>query len=145
MLREDSSPAQVVGWFTRFDIRVISHEAIYRPIWQDKKAGGTHHVHLRRANTRIRKRYGHYDSSGRLDGKRHVSTRLAGATDRSRIGHWEVDTVLGDGKAGARKRSAISSTAARKSYSSARRNSCRVSLTASSILVSSARRILRGS
>ena len=101
MLREDFSPAQVVGWFARFDILVISHETIYRHIWKDKKAGGTLHVHLRRANKRIRKRYGAYDSRGRLAGKRHISTRPAGATNRSRIGHWEVDTVLGDSQAGA--------------------------------------------
>lgn len=101
VLREDYSRAQVVGWFARFDILVISHETIYRHIWQDKKAGGTLHVHLRRANKRIRKRYGSYDSRGRLAGKRHISTRPAGATNRSRIGHWEVDTVLGDSQGGA--------------------------------------------
>jgi transposase, IS30 family len=101
MLREDFSPAQVVGWFARFDILSISHETIYRHIWQDKQAGGTLHVHLRRANKRIRKRYGRYDSRGRLAGKRHISARPAGATNRSRIGHWEVDTVLGDSQAGA--------------------------------------------
>ena len=87
VLREDYSPAQVVGWFGRFNILVISHETIYRHIWQDKKAGGTLHVHLRRASKRIRKRYGSYDSRGRLAGKRHISTRPAGATNRSRIGH----------------------------------------------------------
>ena len=101
MLREDFSPAQVVGWFARFDILIISHETIYRHIWKDKKAGGTLHVHLRRANKQIRKRYGAYDSRGRLAGKRHISTRPAGATNRTRIGHWEVDTVLGDSQAGA--------------------------------------------
>ena len=101
VLREDYSPAQVAGWFARFKILVISHETIYRHIWQDKKAGGTVHVHLRRAKKRIRKRYGAYDSRGRLAGKRHISPRPAGATNRSRFGHWEVDTVLGDSQAGA--------------------------------------------
>jgi transposase, IS30 family len=101
VLREDYSPAQVVGWFARFQILVISHETIYRHIWQDKQAGGTLHVHLRRANKRFRKRYGQYDSRGRLAGKRHISTRPPGATNRSRIGHWEVDTVLGASQGGA--------------------------------------------
>jgi transposase, IS30 family len=50
VLREDFSPAQVVGWFARFDTLVISHETIYWHIWTDKAAGGTLHVHLRRAN-----------------------------------------------------------------------------------------------
>ena len=46
-------------------------------------AGGTLHVHLRRAKKRIRKRYGSYDSRGQLAGKRHISRRLGGATNRS--------------------------------------------------------------
>ena len=101
VLREDFSPEQVVGWFTRFKILAISHETIYRYIWEDKRRGGTLHVHLRRANKRFRKRYGAYDSRGRLAGKRHISTRPAGAEHRSRYGHWEVDTVLGNSQSGA--------------------------------------------
>ena len=100
VLREDYSPAQVAGWFARFKMLVISHETIYRHIWQDKKAGGTLHVHLRRAKKRIRKRYGAYDSRGRLAGKRPIATRPPGAAHRSRFGHWEGDTVLGAGQAG---------------------------------------------
>jgi IS30 family transposase len=101
VLREDFSPEQVVGWFSRFRILAISHETIYRYIWEDKARGGTLHVHLRRANKRFRKRYGAYDSRGRLAGKRHISTRPAGAENRSRHGHWEVDTVLGNSQSGA--------------------------------------------
>jgi transposase, IS30 family len=101
VLREDYSPAQVVGWFARFKILAISHETIYRYIWEDQARGGTLHVHLRRANKPFRKRYGAYDSRGRLAGKRHISTRPAGAENRSRVGHWEVDTVLGNSQGGA--------------------------------------------
>lgn len=101
VLREDWSPEQIVGWFARFRILEISHETIYRRIWEDKKRGGTLHVHLRRANKPFRKRYGAYDSRGRLAGKRHISTRPAGATNRSRFGHWEGDTVLGHSQSGA--------------------------------------------
>ena len=100
-LREDWSPEQVVGWFARFKILAISHETIYRHIWVDQQHGGTLHVHLRRANKPFRKRYGAYDSRGRLAGKRHISTRPAGAEQRSRVGHWEGDTVLGASQAGA--------------------------------------------
>lgn len=101
VLREDYSPEQVVGWFARFEILAISHETIYRYIWEDQARGGTLHVHLRRANKPFRKRYGAYDSRGRLAGKRHISTRPAGAENRSRVGHWEVDTVLGNSQGGA--------------------------------------------
>jgi len=78
--------AEVVGWFVRFNLLEISHETIYRHIWKVTQSGGNLQVHLRRANTRFRKRYGAYDSRGRLAGKRHISTRATGATHRSRIG-----------------------------------------------------------
>ena len=100
VLREDFSPEQVVGWFARYRILAISHETIYRYIWEDKARGGTLHVHLRRANKRFRKRYGAYDSRGRLAGKRHISTRPPSAEHRTRVGHWEIDTVLGNSQGG---------------------------------------------
>lgn len=101
VLREDWSPEQVVGWFARFRILAISHETIYRYIWKDKQRGGTLWTHLRVATKHVRKRYGHYDSRGRLAGKRHISERPAGAEHRSRFGHWEGDTVLGNTQHGA--------------------------------------------
>jgi len=101
VLREDWSPEQVVGWFARFRILTISHETIYRYVWKDKARGGTLWTHLRVATKHVRKRYGRYDSRGRLAGKRHISERPAGAEHRSRIGHWEGDTVLGNTQHGA--------------------------------------------
>jgi transposase, IS30 family len=101
LLREDWSPEQIVGWCARFAILAISHETIYRRIWKDKKTGGTLWTHLRIVTKNLRKRYGTYDSRGRLAGKRHISTRPAGAEHRSRLGHWEGDTVLGNTQHGA--------------------------------------------
>ena len=57
-------------------------------------------MHLRCAYKPFRKRYGAYDSRGRLAGKRPIATRPPGAEHRSRFGHWEGDTVLGAGQAG---------------------------------------------
>jgi len=64
VLRQDYSPAQVVGWFARFTLLTISHETIYRNIRHDKQRGGTLHVHLRRENMRFRKRYGPATAAG---------------------------------------------------------------------------------
>jgi len=94
-LREDWSPEQIVGWCQRFDLLAISHETIYRHIHTDRENGGTLYTHLRVMTKNLRKRYGTYDSRGRLAGKRHISTRPAGAENRSRFGHWEGDTVMG--------------------------------------------------
>lgn len=101
VLREDFSPEQTAGWLGTYDILSISHETIYRHIWADKAAGGTLHTHLRCAQKQLRKRYGAYDSRGRLAGKRPIATRPAGATNRSTLGHWEIDTVLGNSPGGA--------------------------------------------
>ena len=74
----------------------ISHETIYRHVWRDLKAGGTLHVHLRCARKQCRKRYGRYDSRGRLAGKRMIGERPATVERRKRIGHWEIDTMMGE-------------------------------------------------
>ena len=100
LLREDWSPEQIAGWLRRHGRLRISHETIYRWIWADKAAGGTLYRHLRGARKQKRKRYGAYDSRGRLAGKRPITSRPPGAHHRSRLGHWEGDTMLGAGQAG---------------------------------------------
>jgi IS30 family transposase len=94
------SPEQIAGRLRREGKLRISHETIYRYIWADKRRGGSLYTHLRGAQKRRRKRYGAYDSRGRLAGKRSITTRPPGAEHRSRVGHWEADTVLGAGQAG---------------------------------------------
>lgn len=101
LLGEDWSPEQIVGRCASVGGLRISHETIYRHIWADKDRGGTLWTHLRVATKRRRKRYGRYDSRGRLAGKRHISERPVGAEHRSRFGHWEGDTVLGNTQHGA--------------------------------------------
>ena len=93
MLKEQWSPEQIVGRLA--GELAISHETIYRHIWADKQRGGKLYKHLRGAAKRRRKRYGKYDSRGRLAGKRHISERPATVEDRRQVGHWEIDTVMG--------------------------------------------------
>lgn len=101
LLREDWSPEQVAGRLRLDRELAISHETIYRYVWADKQAGGTLYRHLRGARKRRRKRYGRYDSRGRLAGKRPITTRPAAVETRRELGHWEGDTMLGDSQAGA--------------------------------------------
>lgn len=101
LVHADWSPEQIAGWLRRHGILAISHETIYRYIWEDKHSGGGLYLHLRGARKQCRKRYGAYDSRGRLAGKRPITARPAGAEKRSRFGHWEGDTMLGAGQAGA--------------------------------------------
>ena len=99
MIREGFSPEQVVGRRTLEGQRVMSHETIYRWLWADKRGGGTLWRHLRGARKQRRKRYGRYDSRGRLAGKKRIEQRPAVVASRKRIGDWEIDTVHGRGKA----------------------------------------------
>ena len=100
LLREDWSPEQVAGWLRRHHELAISHETIYRYVWAEKRAGGTLYQHLRGSRKRRRKRYGRYDSRGRLAGKRPISARPAAVETRRELGHWEADTILGASQAG---------------------------------------------
>jgi IS30 family transposase len=96
-LREDWSPEQVAGRLGEDGVLSISHETIYRHVWADKRRGGDLYRHLRGAQKQRRKRYGAYDSRGRLAGKRSLSERPACVETRQQIGHWEIDTVMGAG------------------------------------------------
>jgi len=97
MLRLDWSPEQVAGELWRTGALSISHETIYRYVWADRARGGSLASHLRGASKQRRKRYGRYDSRGRLAGKRHISTRPSFIERRRQVGHWEIDTVMGGG------------------------------------------------
>ena len=100
LLREDWSPEQIAGRLRRRRVLTIGHETIYRHIRHDQRAGGHLYTHLRCAQKQRRKRYGAYDSRGRLADTRPIAARPAGAEHRSRFGHWEGDTMLGDGQSG---------------------------------------------
>ena len=94
-LEEWWSPEQIAGRLRQQRRLCISHETIYRYVWNDMLRGGSLHRFLRGARKQRRKRYRSYDSRGRLAGKRHISERPAAANKRSRIGHLEGDTVMG--------------------------------------------------
>src|SRR3712207_562284 len=88
LLGRQWSPEQVAGYLRRAGRLAISHETIYRHVWQDKRRGGTPHTHLRGARKKRRKRYGAYDRRGRLAGKRMISERPPEVDTRSQLGHW---------------------------------------------------------
>jgi IS30 family transposase len=100
LVREDWSPEQIAGRLRLDQELRISHETIYRYLWADKRQGGQLYRHLRGACKQRRKRYGRYDSRGRLAGKRPITARPAVVAERTEFGHWEGDTVLGASQAG---------------------------------------------
>ena len=99
LIRQRLSPEQIVGRRLLEGQAVMSHETIYRWIWADKRCGGSLWRNLRGARKQRRKRYGQYDSRGRLAGKKPIEQRPAVVASRERIGDWEIDTVHGCGTA----------------------------------------------
>ena len=95
LLAHKLSPEQISNTLKRFKLFNISHETIYQYLLHDKKHGGSWHKYLRIVPKRRRKRYGSYDSRGKLAGKRHISERPEHINHRMRFGHWEGDTVIG--------------------------------------------------
>jgi len=94
-LRRQWSPEQISGRLRLTKELSISHETIYRYVWQDKVDGGNLHKELRGSRKQRRKQHNSYDSRGRLAGKRHISERPSSVESRRTIGHWEADTVVG--------------------------------------------------
>jgi transposase, IS30 family len=97
-LRLDWSPEQIALTLRWDRVLTISHETIYRYIWQDHKSGGDLYRHLRQSRKRRRKRYRRPDSRGVLRGKRSITERPAEAEKRLRRGHVEIDLMHGRSK-----------------------------------------------
>jgi len=97
LLRLKWSPEQISGYLKRIGRLSISHETIYEYVWANKAKGGSLYMHLRCNGKKRRKRYGAYDSRGRLAEKKHISMRPQSVEERKYLGHWEIDTVMGEG------------------------------------------------
>ncbi len=95
-LRQEWSPEQISGWLQCQHQGGVSHERIYQYVYDDKRAGGTLHGHLRCQKQR-RKRYGSHDRRGQLANRRCISERPALVDSRTRLGDWEADTIVGKG------------------------------------------------
>lgn len=94
LLGEDLSPEQIAGRLREEGRLMISHETIYKYVWDDKSRGGELYLHLRQPVKR-RKRYATKERRGRVAGKRHISERPAAIEQRVELGHWEMDTMMG--------------------------------------------------
>jgi len=100
LLRQTWSPEQISGRLKSEHGITLSHEWMYRYIYQDKQAGGDLYRSLRCQKTR-RKRYGRYSRRGRIPNQVSIDERPAVVATRQRIGDWEGDTVIGKGHRGA--------------------------------------------
>ena len=95
-LREDKSPEQISG-IMRNEQRclVISHEAIYQHVWENKRKGGTLCKHLRNQGRRYQKRGNSKGNSGVIPNRIGIEQRPVIVEQRERVGDYEVDLIIG--------------------------------------------------
>ncbi|MDP0589841.1 MAG: IS30 family transposase [Candidatus Endonucleobacter bathymodioli] len=84
-LRIEWSPEQVSGWLLDDQEKLISHETIYRHIWDDKQAGGDLYTHLRRRKKYDKRRNGK-STRGQIKNRVIIDERPSIVDDKSRIG-----------------------------------------------------------
>lgn len=100
-IRKKLSPEQVVGRFRLEGVPCVSHETIYRHIWQDKARGGNLHIHLRNKGKHYRKRGDARDKRGVIPNRTDIDARPRIVEERSRFGDFEADTIIGKAHKGA--------------------------------------------
>lgn len=98
LLKLDLSPEQISGYLKREKYAVLSHETIYRYIYEDYAQGGHLYLRLRLIPKGYRKRYGSYQQRGQLIDRVSIDERPPIVEARSRIGDWEGDTIIGKGR-----------------------------------------------
>jgi len=95
LISQQLSPQQVVDYLRRHHKVTLHHETVYQYIYTDKAEGGGLYRHLRVASKPYRKRYGSYETRGRIKHRVDIDERPAVVSRRNRVGDWEGDTVMG--------------------------------------------------
>jgi len=81
---------------------MVSHESIYKFVYQDKYNGGLLYKNLRVASKKYRKRYGSgKNKRGIIKNKISIDERLDCINNKERVGDWEIDTIVGKDNKGA--------------------------------------------
>ncbi len=99
---EQWSPEQISGYCKENNIDMVSHESIYKFVYQEKDNGGMLYKNLRVASKKYRKRYG----SGKIKrcvikDKVSIDHRPDCINNKERVGDWEIDTIVGKNNKGA--------------------------------------------
>lgn len=89
------SPDQIAGELESLGLSKISHETIYRRIYDDKATGGSLHTHLRHKVNSYRNRNLSQDNRGRIKNAISIEERPEIVEERSRLGDLEMDLIMG--------------------------------------------------
>ena len=91
------SPEQSAGRWQVRQHRWISHEAIYQYLVRNRRAGGTLDQWLPQGRKTRRRRCGRQRVGGPRG--RSITERPTIVEQRTQVGHWELDTLMGPGRA----------------------------------------------
>ena len=95
LLKEAYSPEQAAGRVALEGYEPVSHETLYKRIYEDKAIGGSLWKMLRCCKKR-RKRYGSgRQRRGKIPNRIGIEERSLRVHDRATVGHWEGDTIIG--------------------------------------------------
>ena len=93
--QEQWSPEQISGRRRALGLSPISHETIYRYVWEEKhKWGKPLYKYLRHRGRRYNKRGSSYKSRG-IPGRVGIEQRPAVVDEKGRFGDLEIDTIVG--------------------------------------------------
>lgn len=95
MENEQWSPDQITGFCKANAIAMVSHETIYKYVYEDKANGGSLHVQLRTMHKKRRKRLHGKDKRGLIPNRKSIHARPAVVEDKQRFGDWEIDLIEG--------------------------------------------------
>lgn len=94
------SPEQIVGWCRLHGIDMVSHETLYRWIYDGRGRDSHLRDNLRHHGRKRQKRANKNNYRGLIPNRVDISERPAVVDLRSRLGDIEADTVVGRGRSG---------------------------------------------
>ena len=94
LVKQYLSPEQVCGYLKEHHSISLSHETIYRYIYEDKGRHQALKPFLRQGNKLRRKRYGSGARASKIPNRVCITDRPKIVEEKTRIGDWECDTCL---------------------------------------------------
>jgi len=101
-LNKQWSPEQIAGWLKEHGCKhTVSHETIYKYIWQEKRMGRSIYQELRHRGKKYYHRRNKTKGAGIIPNKVMITERPKIVEEKERLGDWEIDTIIGSSHRGA--------------------------------------------
>ena len=95
------SPVQISGWLKKqVDFVSVSHETIYKYVWEDKRKGGSLYKEFRHKGKKYNRRGKVTAGRGCIPNRIDIDKRPKIVEEKSRLGDWELDTIIGKNQSG---------------------------------------------